>query len=268
MILTVDGVEIFATTGGKPLDPKLPLVVFLHGAGFDHSMWAPFSRWFSHHGYSVLAVDLPGHGRSKGELISSIPGMADWVIRLIAAAGADKAGLVGHSMGSLVALDTAARYPDKVSALSLIGVGSAMPVSPDLLAAAQANNHDAIDMVSIWGFGFAASLGGSQAPGMWMLGGGQRVLERGAPGVLFNDLAACNDYQDVLASAVKVKAPTTIVLGERDMMTPLKSGKQLASAIAGSTQVVLPGAGHMLTAERPDDVLAALVEANAQKQPA
>ena len=263
MILTVDGAEVFATTGGKPLTPELPLVVFLHGAGFDHSMWALFSRWFSHHGYSVLAPDLPGHGRSKGQPIPSIAAMADWTIKLIDAAGAKKAGLVGHSMGSLIALDAAARYPDRISALSLIGVGGAMPVSPDLLNAAKDNDHDAIDMVSIWGFGFAAGLGGSQAPGLWMMGGGQRVLERGRPGALHNDLAACNDYKDALGAAIKVTAPTTLILGERDMMTPLKSGKQLAAAIAGSTPVVLPGAGHMLTAERPDDVLKALIASHA-----
>lgn len=263
MILTVDGAKVFATTGGKPFNPELPLVVFLHGAGFDHSMWALFSRWFSHHGYSVLAPDLPGHGRSEGELITSIPGMADWTIRLIEAAGAKKAGLVGHSMGSLIALDAAARHPDKVSSLSLIGVGGAMPVSPDLLNAAKDNNHNAIDMVSIWGFGFAAGLGGSQAPGLWMMGGGMRVLERDAPGVLHNDLAACNDYRAAMESAAKVTAPTTLILGERDMMTPLKSGKQLAAAIAGSKPVVLPGAGHMLTAERPDAVLKALIASHA-----
>jgi len=268
MILTVDGAEVFATTGGKPFNPELPLVIFLHGAGFDHSMWALFSRWFSHHGYSVLAPDLPAHGRSEGQPISSIAGMADWTIKLIDAAGAKKAGLVGHSMGSLFALDAAARYPDRVSALSLIGVGAAMPVSPDLLNAAKDNNHDAIDMVSIWGFGFAAGLGGSQAPGLWMMGGGQRVLERDEPGVLFNDLSACSDYKAAMDSAAKVNAPTTLILGERDMMTPLKSGKQLAAAIAGSKSVILHGAGHMLTAERPDDVLKALIASHAQKQPA
>ncbi len=90
MFLNVDGAEIFATTGGKEFDPELPLMVFLHGAGFDHSMWALFSRWFSHHGYSVLAPDLPGHGKSKGDLISSISGMADWVMRLIAAGRRDE----------------------------------------------------------------------------------------------------------------------------------------------------------------------------------
>ena len=258
MRLNVNGAEIFAATGGKALDPKFPLVVFVHGAGFDHSMWALYSRWFSHHGYSVLAPDLPGHGRSQGQPISTIAGMADWTISLIEAAGATEARLIGHSMGALVALETAARHPGKIKGLGLIGVGAAMPVSADLLAAANANEHAAIDMVSIWGFGFAAGLGGSQAPGLWMMGGGQRVLEQTPPGVLFNDLSACNDYKTALEAATQIKVPTTLILGERDMMTPMKSGKQLAAVIANSKEIILPGAGHMLTAERPDDVLLAL----------
>lgn len=258
MRLTVDGVDIFAATGGKTLDPKLPAVIFLHGAGFDHSIWALYSRWFSHHGFGVLAPDLPGHGRSKGELIGSIAEMADWAIRLMDAAGISQARLVGHSMGSLIALDAAARYPDRVSGLSLIGVGAAMPVSEDLLNAAKTNDHAAIDMVSIWGFGFSAGLGGSQSPGMWMMGGGRRILEQSDPGVLFNDLAACNAFKNALDLAAKVKVPTSLILGERDMMTPLKSGRQLAAAIANSSEVILPGAGHMMMTERPEEVLAAL----------
>lgn len=258
MQLKVSGDDIYVATGGKPFDPKLPLIVFLHGAGFDHSMWVLLSRWFAHHGYSVLAPDLPGHGRSKGKLLTSIGDMADWTVQLIAASGASKARLVGHSMGALIALDAASRHPEKISGLSLIGVGAAMPVSEDLLAAAKSNDHAAVDMVSIWGFGFAAGLGGSLAPGMWMMGGGQRVLERNPPGVLFNDLSACNAYKGATDAAAKIKVPTTLVLGERDMMTPLKSGRQLAQAIAGSAEIILPGAGHMSTAERPDEVLAAL----------
>jgi hypothetical protein len=258
MQLKVGGDDIYAATGGKPLDPKLPLVIFLHGAGFDHSTWALYSRWFAHHGYNALAPDLPGHGRSKGALLPSIGDMADWTVRLIEAAGATQAKLVGHSMGALIALDAAARYPEKISALSLIGVGAAMPVSEDLLAAAKTNDHAAVDMVSIWGFGFAAGLGGSLAPGMWMMGGGQRVLERNPPGVLFNDLSACNAYKGAINAAAKIKVPTTLILGERDMMTPLKSGRQLTQAIGDSTEIILRGAGHMSMAERPDEVLAAL----------
>ncbi|MEW6768627.1 MAG: alpha/beta hydrolase [Pseudomonadota bacterium] len=258
MKLTVDGHDVYAVTGGKPLDLKLPLIVFLHGAGFDHSIWALFARWFAHHGYSVLAPDLPGHGRSKGALLTSIDAMADWTVKLIEAAGASKARLVGHSMGALIALDAASCHPDKVSGLSLIGVGAAMPVSDDLLNAAKANDHAAVDMVSIWGFGYTAGLGGSLSPGLWMMGGGQRLLEGNPSGVLFNDLAACNAYKNAADAAAKVKVPTTLILGERDMMTPLKSGRQLTSAIAGSKEIVLRGAGHMSMAERPDEVLAAL----------
>jgi pimeloyl-ACP methyl ester carboxylesterase len=258
MKLSVNGVEAFVASGGREFDPALPAVVLLHGAGFDHSAWALHSRWFAHHGFSVLVPDLPGHGRTPGPALRSISEMADWVAALLQSAKTGKAHLVGHSMGSLIALETAARHPQRVSALTLIGTASAMTVGPDLLRAAEANDHAAIDMVSIWGLGFKAELGGSLAPGLWMHGGAQRTLERCAPGVLFSDLAACNAYQNALAAAATVKVPTTLILGERDLMTPAKAGKTLAAAIAHSRTVILPGAGHMMMTERPDELLAAL----------
>ena len=258
MQLTVNGAQTFVATGGKPFDKTLPAVVLLHGAGFDHSTWALHSRWFAHHGYSVLAPDLPGHGRSKGEALASIAEMADWTAALLDAAGASKARLVGHSMGSLIALETAARHPDKVAGLSLIGTAATMTVGPDLLKAAEANDVAAIDMVSIWGLGFKAELGGSLAPGLWMHQGAQRVLQATAPGVLYRDLNACNAYQNALAAAAQIRVPTTVILGERDMMTPAKAGKALAAGISGARTIVLPGAGHMMMVEQPDELLAAL----------
>jgi pimeloyl-ACP methyl ester carboxylesterase len=184
--------------------------------------------------------------------------MADWTAALLKAAGVAKAHLIGHSMGSLIALETAARQPDKVSALSLIGTATTMTVGPDLLKAAAANDPSAIDMMSIWGLGFKAELGGSLAPGLWMHGGAQRTLQDCAPGVLYTDLAACNSYENALAAAASVKVPTTIILGARDMMTPVKAGKKLAAAIPHARTVILPGAGHMIMAEYPDELLAAL----------
>jgi pimeloyl-ACP methyl ester carboxylesterase len=258
MQLTVKGIDTFVATGGREFDKSLPAIVLLHGAGFDHSTWALHSRWFSHHGYGVLAPDLPGHGRSSGAALPSIADMADWTAALLDAAGVATARLVGHSMGSLIALETAARHPAKVSGLSLIGTAATMTVGPDLLKAAEANNHDAVDMVSIWGLGYQAELGGSLAPGMWMHSGAQRVLENCRPGVLFNDLSACNAYQNALAAAAKVRVPATLILGERDMMTPAKAGKALAAALPNSRTIVLPGAGHMMMVERPDELLAAL----------
>lgn len=161
-------------------------------------------------------------------------------------------------MGSLIALETAARHPAKVSALSLIGTAATMTVGPDLLKAAEVNDDAAIDMVSIWGLGYRAELGGSLAPGLWMHAGAQSVLKHCSPGVLFSDLSACNSYQNALSAAAGITVPTTLILGERDMMTPAKAGKALAAAIPHARTVILPGAGHMMMAEQPDQLLAAL----------
>src|SRR3954464_5188801 len=258
MQLSVNGLEAFVATGGREFDTSQPTVVLLHGAGFDHTTWALHSRWFAHRGYGVLAPDLPAHGRSSGAPLSTIAEMADWTAALLEAANVARARLVGHSMGSLIALETAARHPDKVSALHLIGTAASMTVGPDLLKAAEANDRSAIEMVSIWGLGTSAELGGSLAPGLWMYSGAQRVLEQNRPGVLFSDLSACNAYQNALAAAAQISVPATIVLGERDMMTPLKAGKALAAALPNSRTVVLSGAGHMMMVERPDELLAAL----------
>lgn len=258
MELTVQGHKVYAGTGGRAFDAARPLVIFLHGAGFDHTVWALLARWFAHRGYAVLAPDLPGHGRSAGEPLNSIEALVDWTAAMIEAAGSKKVAIVGHSLGSLIALETAARFPGKVTALALISAGATMRVSKDLLAAAKANDYAAIEMVTIWGKGFRATVGGSLAPGMWMLTSAARIMERARPGVLFADLSACHDYGHGLAAAARVRAPAVLVLGERDQMTPAKGGLELAAALPNARVVTLKGAGHMLMSERPDEVLAAI----------
>jgi pimeloyl-ACP methyl ester carboxylesterase len=255
--LTVQGTEVFAGTGGRDFDRSLPAMVFLHGAGMDHSVWALLARAFAHHGFGVLAPDLPGHGRSEGPPLNSIAALADWTAALIDAARVT-AKVVGHSMGSLVALDAAARHPEKITALGLIATAAPMRVSDELLAAAKANDHAAIDMISIWGEGYRATLGGSDVPGLWMRGGSQRLLERSKPGAIFADLSACNNYEGALSALAKVSVPSHVIQGSRDLMTPLKSGKAVADAIPGCRLTVIEGAGHMLMSERPDEVLKAL----------
>src|SRR5208282_1701188 len=188
MELGRDGGTVFAATGGAAFEPKRPVVVFLHGAGMDHSVWTLQARYFAHHGRSVLALDLPGHGRSHGPQPASIEAYADWLAALIAAAGVERAALVGHSMGALITLETAARAPQRVRALALLGVAARMPVHPDLLAAADRGDPAAIELITAWAYGKPAHLGGHKAPGLWMLGGGRRLLERSRAGVLANDL--------------------------------------------------------------------------------
>jgi len=259
--MTVDGKRVFAATGGRTFDSALPTVLFIHGAGMDHTVWALQTRYFAHHGRSVLAVDLPGHGRSGGALLRSIGDMAAWIVHVLDAAGVQGAALVGHSMGALIALEAAAAAPARVRGLALLGVADRMPVHPDLQAAADGNRRLAPELVTSWGHGRSGHLGGNPAPGLWMMGGSLQLLERAPAGALAADLAACNAYDGALAAAARVACPTLLLLGALDRMTPPAKAKPLAAAIKRARTVVLPAAGHMLMSERPDAVIDALREA-------
>jgi len=258
MKFTVDGCEVFATTGGADFDPARPAVVFLHGAGFDRTAWRLQTRWFAHHGRSVLALDFPAHGRSHGPALTTIPTMADWTAKFIAAAGLKSAALVGHSMGALVALDCAARHADKVRALALCGVAVDMPVHPEMLESAKANTLKVQELMTFWGLGNALHKGGMVSPGLWLRAESLAVLQGNRPGVIHTDLAACNAYKDAPARAAKVKCPTVLILGDGDLMTPSPKAKPLAAAIAGSKTVVVANSGHFMMVERPDETLEAM----------
>jgi pimeloyl-ACP methyl ester carboxylesterase len=258
MKLSVDGHPVFATTGGSQFDPEKPAVIFLHGAGFDRTAWRLQTRWFAHHGRSVLAVDFPGHGWSEGAPLASIAEMADWTARLIDDAGVQQAALVGHSMGALVALDCAARHGSKVRALGLCGVASEMPVHPEMLESAKANTLKVQELMTFWGIGNALHKGGMTSPGLWLRRESLAVLSGNRPDVIHADLGACNAYKDALKRAAEVKCSTVLVLGDGDLMTPLGKGKALAAVIAGAKAVVIPDSGHFMMVERPDETLEAL----------
>lgn len=260
MKLEVDGRETFVYGGGRPFVPGQPSIVFVHGGGLDHSVWILQSRYFAHHGHNVLAVDLPGHGRSAGAPLSGITAMADWCARVLDAAEVANAALIGHSMGSLVALEFGARHPDRTWLLGLIGISTPMPVTDRLLDAARNDDHAAFDMVNLWGHDLSAQIGGNQAPGMWMTGGAIRLLERSGPGVLFNDLDACHRYTHGRESAAKVRCHAHLLLGERDIMASPVNARELRAALPSLRETVLPRCGHMLMAERPGEVLDALIE--------
>lgn len=232
--------------------------MFVHGAGLDHTIWQLQTRYFAHHGRSVLAVDLPGHGRSEGPPLASIRELAGWLRDLIASVGARTAALVGHSMGAFVTLTAAAETPERVSALALLGVAARMPVHPELLDAARRDDHLAFDLVTSWGFGRKSHFGGHRGPGLWMTGGGVRLLERNAPGVLATDLAACDGFAEATQLACAIRCPTLLVLADRDRMTPLRGATELAEKVAGTRTVVLSECGHMMMVEKPDETLDAL----------
>ena len=259
MQLQTGGKPAFAYTAAHALDPARRSIVFVHGAGLDHSWWGLQSRYFGYHGFNVLALDLPGHGRSEGPPIGSIGEMADWVRKVLAEQKIATASIVGHSMGALVAIELAARYPECVEKIALIGIAYPMKVSDAFLDAARRNDQAAYDMDTIWAHAPQAALGGNPNPGMWMYGDTLARLSRLAPGVLHTGLKACNDYAAGLESAAKVKCPALFILGARDVMTPPRSAQDLIDKIEKSQTCRIATSGHSLMAEAPDATLDALI---------
>ena len=261
MELSVNGTTAYAYTGGKAFDTALPCVVFIHGALHDHSVWTLLARWFAHHGHSVLAVDQPGHARSTGLPLDSVEALADWTLALLDAAGVQQAALVGHSMGSMIALEAAARAPQRVTRLVMVGTAYPMKVSEALLATARDAPLKAIDMVNVFSHSTIAAKPSHPGPGSWLHGSNRALMRRlqaGQPALnLFHhDFSVCDAYAGGMQAAARVQCPVTFILGEHDQMTPPKHSAELARALNAQVQTI--AAGHALMTEAPDAVLAAL----------
>ena len=265
MNLTVQGKTAYAYTGGKRFDAALPTAVFVHGAQHDHSVWALQSRYFAHHGWNVLAVDLPGHSRSAGPAHTTIEALATWLADLLDAAGTASALVIGHSMGSLVALEFAARYPSRVLGAALVATAVPMTVSDALLDAALNREDEAIELVNRWSHSTIAAKPSCPGPGFWLHGVNQRLMERvsarGEPHLFHTDFAACNGYAHGLERAAQVRCAVRLVLGAKDMMTPARATRALVDTLKASgapVDTVTLDAGHALMSEQPDATLDAL----------
>jgi len=262
MEMSVQGGQAYAYTGGKPFDPALPCVVFVHGALHDHSVWTLVSRWLAHHGHAVLALDLPGHGRSAGPPPADVGAAADWALQVLDAAGVEQAAWVGHSMGSLIGLEAAARAPQRATRLVMVGTAYPMPVSDALLATARDAPLRAIDMVNSFSIASLASKPSYPGPGMWLHGANRALMRRtlrGCPQLnLFeHDFRICDRYDGGLAAAARVTCPVHFILGERDQMTSPKATREIGAALQARVQTVADS-GHSIMVEQPDPFLAAL----------
>ncbi len=249
MELTVDNHAVFADVLNEGAAES---VVLLHGAGMDHRMWAGVSPALAAAGRRVLALDMPGHGRSGGGAPVEIAEAAGWIRRFLDAAGLDRVALAGFSMGALAALETVAletvaqergaQAPDRVRSLVLAGVAERMPVHPKLLATAAANDPAAFDMIAGWGHHHPEHVAATRA-----------LFADAGPGVLHAGLGACDRYQRAMAAAAAVRCPVLLLLGENDRMTPATAAEPLAQALtqagAPTTTVVLPDCGHMMMSE-------------------
>jgi pimeloyl-ACP methyl ester carboxylesterase len=251
----------YVYTGGKAFDATLPCVVFVHGALQDHSVWTLLARWFAHHGRSVLAPDLPGHGRSLGAPLESVEALAGWLLALMRCAGVEHAALVGHSMGSLIALEAAARAPSFASRLVMVGTAYPMKVSDALLKMSEQDPMKAIDMVNSFSHAGMAAKPSYPGPGTWLHGSNRALMQRIQAGqtalnLFKHDFTACDRYGGGIEAAAKVTCPASLILGDRDQTTSPKQAAELAKALCARVQRV--DSGHSLMTEAPDAVLAAL----------
>jgi len=263
MQLSVNGALTYCYTGGKAFDAAQPTVVFIHGVLNDHSVWILQTRYLAHHGWNVLALDLPGHCKSAGEAPSSVEEAADFIAALLDAAGVQKAALVGHSWGSLIALEAAARLKDRVTHAVLVGTAFPMKVSPALIEASLNEPEKALTLVNVFSRSTLAAPPSALGPGTWVFGAGmalgRRVLTSNPKVNLFHrGFVACDRYAGGESAMAALTCPVLFVLGSVDQMTPPKAAQGLIKAALAAHQTVkvvsLPVGHHQMT-EAPDATL-------------
>jgi pimeloyl-ACP methyl ester carboxylesterase len=262
MIFTVNGETTYCYTGGKAFDAAQPTAIFIHGVLNDHSVWILQTRYLAHHGWNVLAIDLPGHCRSGGEPPASVEEAADFVLALMDAAGLEKAALIGHSFGALIALEAASKAPSRVSQLVLVGIAFPMRVSPALLQASVTEPMKALEMVNVFSRSTLAPPPSALGPGTWVYGAsmalGRRVLASNPKvNVFYTGFKACDSYQNGLQAMARVTCPVLFVLGKVDQMTPPKAAQELIRLACTSQVVEVPGGHHQMN-ETPEELLVAL----------
>ena len=263
MNIDVHGAKIYAYTGGKAFDAAKPTAIFIHGVLCDHSVWALQSRYMANHGWNVLAIDLPGHCKSGGKAPASVEEAATFIGQLMDAQGLQKAALIGHSWGSLIAMQAAAQLKERVSHLVLVGTASPMKVSPALLESAVKAPDQAINMINVFS---RATLSPPNGAGSWVFGAGvalgKRVLASNAEtNLLYTGFNACDTYAGGEAAMTALTCPVLFALGDQDQMTPPKAAKGLmdaAKAAGKQISVAKLPSGHNQMTEAPDQTLFAI----------
>ena len=263
MFYQVQGAPLYCYTGDKAFDAAKPTVVLIHGVLCDHSVWVWQARYLANHGFNVLSIDLPGHSRSGGEAPASVAQAAETIAALLDAAGAKQAALVGHSWGSLIAMEAAALLKDRISHLVLIGTAAPMKVSPALIAASQDDPEAALKMVNVFSRSTLASPTGA---GFWVYGAsmalGRKVLRSNrSVNVFHRGFVACDQYAGGPAAMAAITCPVLFLLGAQDQMTQPKAAQPLIAAArqAGKTvQVQYLPVGHHQMTEAPNETVRAL----------
>lgn len=255
MYSTVRDLKTYWSSASTDRVPGQPSIVFIHGAAMDHTVWTLPARYFARQGFNIAAIDLPGHGRSAGPAFSDIGSTAQWLHEWLETLDGEDHILIGHSMGSLIAWEFANQFPNQCSKLALLGTAMPMQVTDLLMGAAERNENAAFEMANAWSHSSRGKLGSNANPGIWMIGHGQRLMNRTPDDVFHADLSACNS---AMLDASSVSCETLLILGEADQMTPMRAASALEQQLPKVHVITLPGCGHSMLSEQPNQVLDAL----------
>lgn len=226
-----------------------PALILIHGAGGSHLHWPAALRRMP--GATVYAIDLPGHGRSEGPGRERIEDYVAEIVRFMDAVEVSRGVLVGHSMGGAIAQMTALTAPERVAGLVLVGTGARLRVASALLDGILQDARSALALITEWAWGPEADPA--------MVARGRQMMARVDPRVVWGDFAACDRF-DIRERVGEIPAPTLVITGSEDRMTPARFGQWLAERIPGARFVLIEGAGHMVMLEKPDQVASAVRE--------
>lgn len=234
--------------GGSSKGTAPPLIL-IHGAGGSRLSWPPEIRRMG--GVEVFALDLPGHGDSPGGPETSVEAYAAGVIRWMEEQNVSKAVIAGHSMGGAITLTMALSMPDKVAGIVLVSTGGKLRVHPDILAltADDEKFQTAAEIVTSWSFSEGSN------PRLRELAL-DRLKETSAE-VANADYNACDGF-DLMDRVGDISVPALVICGEEDRMTPVKYSRYLNENITHAELIMVPGAGHMVTLEKPGTVAEAI----------
>jgi pimeloyl-ACP methyl ester carboxylesterase len=228
-----------------------PSLVLIHGAGGSHLSWPADMRRLA--GWNVLAVDLPGHGRSAGLGQQSIPRYAGLLVDFLAEIGIHQAVLAGHSMGGAIAIQAALDQPTMVAGLALVSTGAYLGIPPDLL-------QDFSDPLTVpQALGKFQRLAFSPDSSPFLVAMSIKLLQEGRGTVLAGDWQACAAF-DQRSQVERITCPAWVAVGADDRLTPLPYAHFLAARLANASVTVIPHAGHMVILEKPAELVEGLVQ--------
>ena len=224
-----------------------PVLILVHGAGGSRLHWPAELRRMD--GARVYSLDLPGHGRSEGDGCETIDGYAGAVVEFMDEAGVDSGVIVGHSMGGAVGQTLALTDRRRVSCLVLVGTGARLRVAPAILKAVSDAFEKAIDLVTEYAWSSESESSLRELS--------REALRETGPEVLHRDFVACDRF-DIMNRLGEIEAPTLVIVGSTDRLTPVKYGRFLSQEIPDAGLVTVDGAGHMVMLERPGVVVEAI----------